>query len=65
MFEARKRRENSKKTYNPENMKAKEDPSPVLYLNVNMEGSEDVKVPVFNSDTLKTITHKVRVLMGL
>lgn len=30
-----------------------------------MEGSEDIKVPVFQSDTMKTITHKVKVLMGL
>lgn len=30
-----------------------------------MEGSEDIKVPVFSTDNMKTITHKVKVLMGL
>jgi hypothetical protein len=30
-----------------------------------MEGSEDIKVPVFATDNMKTITHKVKVLMGL
>lgn len=30
-----------------------------------MEGCDDIKVPVFHNDNMKTITHKVRILIGL
>jgi len=41
------------------------DDSPLLYLNVVMEGSEGVKVPVFRFDNMGTITEKVRNMMSL
>ena len=44
---------------------ARDDPSPLLYLNVDVEGSGDVKIPVFNSDNMKSITLKVRQMAGL
>ena len=37
----------------------------MLYLNVVMEGSEGVKVPVFRHDNMASITEKVRNMMGL
>lgn len=43
----------------------KKDDSPLVYLNVNMEGYQEVKVPVFKSDNIRTITHKVRALMNI
>ena len=30
-----------------------------------MEGFDDVKIPVFNTDNMKSITHKVRILLGI
>lgn len=30
-----------------------------------MEGKDDIKVPVFHGDSMRTITHKVKLLMGL
>jgi len=45
--------------------RSRDEDTPFLYLNVNMSGYDEVKVPVFQTDTMKTITHKVKVLMGL
>lgn len=56
MQEARKSKENSNRQKN-------EDDSPLLYLNVVMEGSQSVKVPVYKDDSMKSITSKVRVMM--
>lgn len=53
MHEARRSKEQS----------PKQDDSPLLYLNVVMEGSQSVKVPVYQSDTMRSITEKVRVMM--
>lgn len=39
--------------------------SPILYLNVVMEGSDSVKVPVFQSDNIKSVTEKVRLMIHL
>lgn len=33
--------------------------SPLLYLNIVMEGTEPAKIPVFSNDTMATITEKV------
>lgn len=41
------------------------DSSPLLYLNVVMEGCQSVKVPVFKNDNLKSITEKVRGMLEL
>lgn len=30
-----------------------------------MEGCDDIKVPVFQGDNMKTITKKVKILIGL
>jgi len=30
--------------------------SPLLYLNIVMEGAEPAKIPVFSNDTMATIT---------
>jgi hypothetical protein len=30
-----------------------------------MAGYDDVKVPVFHRDNMKTITHKVKIMVGL
>ena len=30
-----------------------------------MEGADDIRVPVFHNDNMKTITYKVKVLMGI
>jgi hypothetical protein len=58
MHEGRKLRDNSRQE-KPENT------SPLLYLNVVMEGSDSVKVPVFSNDNMKSITEKVRTMMEL
>lgn len=57
MHEGRKLRDNSRQE--------KPDNSPLLYLNVVMEGTDSVKVPVFSSDNMKSITEKVRSMMEL
>lgn len=56
MHEARKSKENSSRP-------SQQDDSPLLYLNVVMEGSQSTKVPIFKDDTMKSITEKVRVMM--
>lgn len=55
-------RKNKETQSRPSNEK---DDSPLLYLNVVMEGNEGVKVPVFRFDNMATITEKVRNMMSL
>jgi hypothetical protein len=38
---------------------------PMLYLNINMVGYDDVKVPVYHRDNMRTITHRVKIMLGL
>lgn len=74
MYEGRRIREESscgsksvtdRSMISEQQQKSRDDDSPFLYLNVNMEGKDDIKVPVFHGDNMKTITHKVKLLMGL
>lgn len=58
MHEARILKDNSSRP-------SQQDDSPLLYLNVVMEGSQSTKVPVYKDDTMKSITEKVREMMDL
>jgi hypothetical protein len=59
MHEARKLKEF------PRSSIEERDNSPLLYLNVVMEGCESVKLPVYRGDSLRVITEKVRGMMDL
>jgi hypothetical protein len=61
MHEGRKLRENGQISQRNDDKNA----SPLFYLNVVMEGSESVKIPIFSHDNMKTITEKVRLMMDL
>jgi hypothetical protein len=37
----------------------------MLYLNINMVGYDDVKVPVYHRDNMKIITYRVKTMLGL
>lgn len=69
MYEARRLRDDSHNKLVKKNIEEsdyrKEDDSPLVYLNVSMEGYEEVKVPIFKTDTMRSITHKVRILMNI